>query len=223
MRAYHFLKADMTAGSGNEKPWTIGEKRTIKGDIVLCERGYHSSPSWWDALQYAPGPMACLVEITRPVQKDQDKQVSHTRTLIAAVSVERECRLFACDVAEEALHLAKVEDPRSWKAIEVSRKFADGQATDKDLAAARDAARAAAWDAAWAAAWDAAWAAARDAAWAAARDAARAAAWDAARAAARDAAWDAARDAAWDAARDAQTKRFNSVIDGVFEAVGVKP
>jgi hypothetical protein len=98
-------------------------------------------------------------------------------------------------------------DDRSRNAVVVSEKFAVGEATQEELAAA--------WDAAWDAAGDAAVAAARAAAvaaaWDAAWDAARAAAWDAARAAAWDAAGDAARaaavaaawDAAWDAAGDA--------------------
>lgn len=62
-------------------------------------------------------------------------------------------------------------DERSRNAVQVAERYANGQATDKELNAARDAARAAARDAA------------RDAALAAARDAARvalAAAWAAA-------------------------------------------
>lgn len=76
MKAYHFLKEDMKAGSGDEKAWTVGETRTIEGRIVLCKRGYHSSPSWYDALRYAPGPMACIVEIGGDIVKDTDKQAS---------------------------------------------------------------------------------------------------------------------------------------------------
>jgi len=54
-------------------------------------------------------------------------------------------------------------DPRSIAALEVAERFAYGNATTEELAAAR----ATAWDAAWAAAWAAAGAAAGDAAWAA--------------------------------------------------------
>ena len=97
---------------------------------------------------------------------------------------DKDMRLFAVWCAREALKLIDTPDPRSVKACDVAESFANGNATNEELAAARDAA----WDA-WDAARDAAWAAG-DAAWAA---------WDAA----RDAVWDAAWDA-WDVARDAQ-------------------
>jgi hypothetical protein len=82
---------------------------------------------------------------------------------------EKTIRLFACDCAERVAHLAK--DKRCQNAINTARRYATGEATEEELAAARDAAwGAAAWDAARAAAWAAAWDAARDAAWAAEQD-----------------------------------------------------
>jgi hypothetical protein len=93
-------------------------------------------------------------------------------------------RHLAVDFAEQVKHL--MTDERSLNALAVARRFADGQATRQELAAARDAAwaaagaaaraaaRDAAWDAAWAAAWAAAWDAARDAAGAAQADLIRA-------------------------------------------------
>ena len=107
---------------------------------------------------------------------------------------KKEMRLYAVWCARQVQHL--MNDPRSLAALDMAERYANGQATDAELAAAQDAELAAAQDAAWAAARDAAWAAARDAAWAAARDAA----------------WAAARDAAWDAARDAQTAEFRRVF-----------
>jgi hypothetical protein len=122
----------------------------------------------------------------------------------------KEWRLFAVWCARQVEHL--MTDQRSRDAIVVAERYANGEASDKELAAARAAARAAE---------AAAWHAAEAAAWAA-RAAARAAAWDArdaAEAAARVAAWaaaeaaeDAARDAARAAAEAAQREKFLDVV-----------
>jgi hypothetical protein len=110
-------------------------------------------------------------------------------------------RLFAVWCARQVQHL--MTDERSIAALEVAERYANGKATDDELAAARAAARYDAGSARAAVAWDAA---ARDAAawaaWAAAMDAAPAAAPAAARAARDAAAW-----AAWAAAMDARAAR----------------
>jgi hypothetical protein len=106
--------------------------------------------------------------------------VSDIDTLIDRLS-DCQRREFAVWCAERVRHL--MTDERSTNSLDVAARHLRGEATDKELAAARTAA----WDVAWhASAWAAAWAAARVAA-----DAARDAAW--ARAAARDAAWDTER------------------------------
>ena len=94
---------------------------------------------------------------------------------------DKEISLYAVWCARQVQHL--MTDQRSIDALDVAERYANGEATDTELALARDAARAAAgatagtaadaaarsaaWDAARAVAWDAAWAAAWDAAWAA--------------------------------------------------------
>ena len=102
----------------------------------------------------------------------------------------REMRLYAVWCARQVQSL--VEDPRSEAALDVAERYANGAASNDELAAAREAA------------WDAARDAACEAAWAAAR-AAREAAGDAAWATAWAAAWAAgdAAGAAREAARDA--------------------
>ena len=65
-------------------------------------------------------------------------------------SYARELELFRCDCAERVLPIFEDEypgDSRPRAAIETARRFADGEATTMELAAARAAARAAFWDA----------------------------------------------------------------------------
>ena len=97
-------------------------------------------------------------------------------------------------------------DPRSLAALEVAERYAHGNATDKELAAARDAA--------WSVAWSVARYAARSVAWSVARDPARYAA--------RYAERYAERAAAGDAARAAQADQLRKMIPNPFEQGGTK-
>ena len=94
----------------------------------------------------------------------QDKLWLVLRESWIPAPVLHEC---ACQCAERALALVDTPDPRSVAAIATKRAWLRGEATDDELAAARDAARAAARAAAQDAAQDAARAAAQDAALAA--------------------------------------------------------
>jgi hypothetical protein len=122
------------------------------------------------------------------------------------VLTDKELRLFAVFCVRQVEHL--LADQRSRDVILVAERFANGEATTAELAAARAASQAAAnaavaaWAASQAAAWDAA-VAARDAA-VAARDAA---------VAARDAAW------AANAVRDAQADWLRKHARPNFEEV----
>ena len=167
-----------------------GVKLVHKGGVIPCESGLHASRHPFDALQFSPGPVLCLVEcggVIVPHGNPEDKIACSERTIIARMDATPLLRWFARMQALSVSHLMGDAPPD----VVLDYLMTGGESI-----------RAAAWDAARAAARDAAWDAARAAAWAAAyaaRAAARAAAyaaWDAARAAARDAAWAAARAAA---------------------------
>ena len=207
--AYWFAREDKQgrAYSPNKprEKWTLGQERTLKGGIVPCRYGYHASPSLWQALTYAPGPLACKVQLSGEIiPHGDDKYAASTRKLIAAVNIERELQLFAADCAEHVLYLFERERPnddRPRKAIQAARDFV------------ADEIGVAAWDAAKAAAGAAARAAARAAAGDEIGAAARAAAWAAAWAAAKAAAWD----AAWATEQAWQREQFEQRFGHIFE------
>ena len=244
--AYWFAMADKQgrAYSPNkpDEKWEVGKKRTLRGQVVPCRYGFHGSPTLWQALEYAPGPLACKVELGGTIVRDSDKLVASQKTLLAAVNVERELRLFAADCAEHVLHIFELEYPnndRPRKAIAAARDYADGRIDYAAMVAAKSAAEwaaesaaaaraAAARAAAMVAAKSAAMVAAKSAAMVAAKSAARAAAesaaaaraaaaeWAAAMVAARTAAESAAAAAEWAAQREWQRRRFEELLAGIF-------
>jgi len=177
----------------------------IAGKLVLCNKGYHLTYAA-HLLTWCQGNQLFEAETKGKILVGDDKVACRQVRLLRQVETwnDKNLRLFACWCVRQIWHL--LTDERSRNAVVVAEKYANGLATDDELAAARAAAWGSAWAAAWGAAWDAAWAAA----WAAARGAAWGAAWDAARAVAWAVAWGAARGAAWDAA--AQSKHLIEML-----------
>jgi hypothetical protein len=170
--------------------------------LEACEYGFHLTKgpqvlSWLAPTLYIAEPCS-----EHPPVDAGDKWVTCRVRLVEKLVRwdERTARLFAADCAESVLlgerASGREPDERSWNAVAVARRFAIGDASAADLAAAGAAA--------WAAARAAGDAAGDAAAWAAAW-----AAWAAARAA-----WAAARAAAWAAARDSQYQRLVAYLTG---------
>ena len=147
--AWHFLSADRRVAHLGT-PAHVGLTLRHDWPLVLCSSGLHASVRALDALQYAPGPVACLVECGGAVVHGSDKLVCRERTIVALLDATELLRTFARECALDVIHL--------WDAPPVVRRWLESG--DENL---RDAARDAAWDAARAAAWDAARAAAWDA------------------------------------------------------------
>ena len=196
--AYHFVGA--TLRDGRPVP-PDGEWLVYKGPCKMCESGLHVGPTPWDALQYAPGPVLCLVEVEDVVERHPDKWLCRRRRIVRRVDMTEALRAFARAEALRVIHL--------WDAPEIVRRYLEtGDETIRSAAQT------------------AAWAAAGAAAGAAARFAAQAAAQAAARSAAGDAAWfvarAAARSAAGAAARSVAGARFNALALALLDAQAAK-
>ena len=127
-------------------------------------------PCYNPAEKYGEWEGTILDLMQHPEIPAKDKVWAFTREGIVG---DKTLRLFAVGCARKVQHLMK--DQRSIDALDVAERYANGNATKDELAAARAAAWEAAWDAAQAAtraaAWAAAWASEREAARASAREA----------------------------------------------------
>ena len=154
---YKWLTADGRTAV-QKTPWPEGAGEWTKPERpVLCRSGWHAMYEK-DVLTHLPtgtGAKLWRVEVRGAVVEGDDKIAAESMRLLYCLgeTTDSNLRLFACDVAEDALSLVEKPDPRSLAAIEVARRYAAGAATlvelDAARGAARDAARATAGYAAW--------------------------------------------------------------------------
>ena len=173
--------------------WTPGDWWVVEGELELCENGLHMCDGEEQLVRWL-GAAIFEAEYDGEIVRGDDKVVVRKARLSRKFDAwnERAARLFACDCAEHVLHIfedAYPDDTRPRQAVETARRFANGQATQSELGAARTTARTAEMYAPE----PATWAVARSAAWTAAEPAPEPATWVAVRAAARAV----ARAAAW--------------------------
>jgi hypothetical protein len=163
---YKVLGKNRMPYHGGKGQWPYRKWTEPIPNPVPCERGYHvvtveQLPGWL-------GPEIWVVEPGGVLIDGGDKFVTDRARLVRKTKWnERSARLFAADCAEHVLPLAREGDrPVLAETLRVVRAYAIGEATPRELAAARAAARDAARDAAGDAARDAR---ARERAWQIAR------------------------------------------------------
>lgn len=137
---WKFLLDSKMSSHGLEWVWKEGETRTRYGSLVMCEAGYHDSPSVFDALTYAKG---CMLARTRSEGRSLEswhkyaaKRVSQELTVLAIRDVSHELRLWSYDCAWRILNRAEEfgidVSPQSREAVEVGRLHSKGKRPSQD-------------------------------------------------------------------------------------------
>lgn len=179
--AWHFLRDDCKMRFKPEVMVKPDVEYKAELPLSICKNGLHASEQIIDALFYAPGPVVCRVELSGEIIKSDDKICAEKRKVLWMYNAANVLHEFACIVAEQALlkerESGREPDPCSWRAIEVKRRWLNGESSSEDLAAARTAAMWAALRATWAAEVAAAWSASKAAVSKAVGAASRAAAY----------------------------------------------
>jgi hypothetical protein len=133
MKAWHFIVEDKRLGYGDGRIVKTGRTFRVPKDkpLELCNYGLHASKRILDALQYAPGPMVCRVELIGERLDDNDKSVAYERHV--------EWMMDATDILRKFARLCALDVIHCWDAPDVVIRY---------LKTGEESMRAAAWDAA---------------------------------------------------------------------------
>lgn len=129
MLGWHFV--DETLKDGRPVP-ADGEALTHDGPISLCESGLHASERVLDALKFASGNLICRVECDGVTERQADKFVCGSRTVLWRLDGEEVLRAFARKVALDVADF--------WDMPDEVRRFLES-GNDNLRVAARGAAR----------------------------------------------------------------------------------
>lgn len=199
MKAYYFAAEDRKLRYGDGRKIVVGETHTVditEKPLNLCNWGLHASVKPLDALNYAPGSILYVVELSGQIVEGNGKVCAEHRTYLTELDAEELLREFARRQA--LINIEKIKPYCSdvdYDIIITYLKTGTAELARSALLAA-ELARSAAWSVK-SAVWTAAWSAAESAAWSAksAAESARSTAWSV-----KSAAWSAARSAAWSTA-----------------------
>jgi hypothetical protein len=126
----------------------VGKTYKFKGDLAMCESGYHASVDIRDALSYGPGLVVSRVECSGEMIKGNDKLVCRERKVLWSYDAKKVILAWSMRVATDAIKTAKkVCKDKAWNAwadLWISGKDRSSSAADAAAYAARAAADAAA-------------------------------------------------------------------------------
>ena len=173
MKAWKCLKKGMKSEHG-DNVWKLGEWKKFKGELELCNDGFHVSKFIQDSILYVQPGFICEVEYKGEVIEGDDKFVAGEMRIVKKYAWHKKDSVtFALFCLKRSMkYFDRKKFPDVWKVCVRVVKILEAYILkpSKKLESA-------AWSAAWSAesaAWAAAWSA-----WSAARSA-RSAAWSAA-------------------------------------------
>jgi len=148
---YKFLKLknkQIISGYNEDFRWQIGNWYEAKGNLEMCQTGFHCSEKIYDAFQYVQGEILAEVVTDGKNLKQDDKQCWQKIKIVKAYSwTKKDSLKLAIFSAESVIDIYEKDypdDDRPRKAIEAAKKVL--QKDTKANRAAAWAARAAAKD-----------------------------------------------------------------------------
>ena len=146
---YKFLNKGFKSSNGDEK-WKIGKWKTFKGELSMCNAGFHCSKKPYEAFSYVQGPILARVEVKGRHPSDDDKECWEKMRIVKAWKwTKKDSVSLAIYAAKLVLPIFEKEypdDKRPRGAIEAAVKYLKNHSKKN-------------WAAVWATVWATVWAA----------------------------------------------------------------
>jgi hypothetical protein len=146
LKGYRFVTDDLKSQHGDTQ-WVVGKWQKCKGELSLCQNGFHASEKPPDSLSYIFGTRWFECEARGEILKDTDKFCASEMRLVKEIP-KKVIQQFAIDCAWRVLHVFEEkypDDKRPRQAIDAAKaylKFPTQENLGKLSAAAYAAARA---------------------------------------------------------------------------------
>jgi len=142
IEAWHFARQDRCLAFGDGRKIVKGRTLTVEGKPILGNHGLHASRKITDALKTGyGGSIICRVEVGGEIIEGGSILAGQTRKCLWWIDASKLLHEFACKCAARALKKTNFKKTsKSWKAINIKRKWLAGKATDRELEDARSAA-----------------------------------------------------------------------------------
>jgi hypothetical protein len=125
---WHWLADDRSLANSYPRHFlSAGETVHVHPPIFLCIQGLHWSERILDALRYAPGGIVCRVETWGQTYHLSDKSASEYRRILWMFDANRVLWHWLCDVAEDALRDALIDDEHVLTVIRMRREWLAGR------------------------------------------------------------------------------------------------
>lgn len=127
MKGYKWLTNRMRSSHGNIT-WKLNEWQIHKGELKLCQSGFHASKTAFDSLQYIYGDKLVEVE-AEDIIGDNDKFVSSKMRVVKELPTKKIMLKFAIECAKRVLPILEKKYPndnRPRNAIEIAENILIG-------------------------------------------------------------------------------------------------
>jgi hypothetical protein len=138
-QGWKFLRSGLRSNA-DDSAWTIGEWRDPIESVLICNSGYHHSPTPLDALWYVNGEILARTEARGKAEADGDKSCHAEMRIIEAWHWTKrdsvQLAIFAAELVIDLFEQRYPEDRRPRKAIEAAKQWAAGAAGAAEAAGA---------------------------------------------------------------------------------------